>query len=53
MSCKGMPPHIRHPELVSVSVEVVAVLLQIPNQVQHDGCMEGWGFDCALEKDLS
>ena len=24
VSCKGMPPHIRHPELVSGSVEVVA-----------------------------
>ncbi|MBR0475392.1 MAG: hypothetical protein IJJ66_01080, partial [Treponema sp.] len=28
-------------------------ILQMLNQVQHDGCMEGWGFDCALEKALS
>ena len=32
-----MPPHIRHPELDSGAVEVVAVLLQIPNQVRDDG----------------
>ena len=36
MSCNGMSPHIRHPELVSGSVQVVAVLLQIPNQVRDD-----------------
>ena len=28
-------------------------ILQMLNQVQHDGCMEGWGFDCVLEKALS
>ena len=40
-----MPPHIRHPELDSGAVEVVAVLLQIPNQVRDDDCMAvlRWG----------
>ena len=40
-----MPSHIRHPELDSGAVEVVAVLLQIPNQVRDDDCMAvlRWG----------
>ena len=42
MSCKGMPSHIRHPELDSGSVEVVAVCVTDPES--SSGCRLGWRF---------